>query len=94
MAFVCFIDEKICNYIARGNEQAFNIICTYHMDDVRRIRNCMFGLLRDKYFYDVNKLEASFYEAVVNLGIEVKDLVEPSITLVSLEPEFVKLAGL
>ena len=64
------------------------------MDEVRRIRNCMYGLLRDKYFYDVNKLEASFYEAVVNLGIEVKDLVEPSITLVSLESEFIKIAGL
>lgn len=94
MAFACSIDKRICEYVSKGNELAFNIICKYHMDEVRKIRNYMLEILRDKYFYDINKINQSFYEAVVCLGIDVQDLVEPTVTVVSLEPEVLKIAGL
>ena len=94
MAFACSLDERICRYIARGNEEAFNIVCEYHMAEVRKIRNYMLEILRDKYFYDVNKLDQAFNEAVICLSIDVQDLVEPTFTVVSVEPEFLKIAGL
>lgn len=94
MKFACGLDERICKRVARGNEEAFNIICEYHMDDVRKIRNYMLEILRDKYFYDVTKLEQVFEEAIVCLNIDVHDLIEPTFTVVSVEPEFLKIAGL
>jgi hypothetical protein len=54
----------------------------------------MLEILRDKYFYDVTKLNQSFNEAVICLNIDVNDLLEPSYTVVSVEPEFLKIAGL
>ena len=94
MAFACGIDERICEFVARGNKEAFDIIAKYHMDEVRKIRNYMLEILRDKYFYDVTKLNQAFNEAVICLNIDVNDLLEPSYTVVSVEPEFLKIAGL
>ena len=54
----------------------------------------MLKILRDKYFYDINKLNQAFDEAVICLSIDVQDLVEPTFTFVSVEPEFLKIAGL
>lgn len=94
MAFACSLDERICKHVSRGNKEAFDIICTYHMDDVRKIRNYMLEILRDKYFYDASKLNQAFDEAVICLGIDVQDLVEPTFSVVSVEPEVLKIAGL
>lgn len=94
MAFACSIDERICEFIARGNKEAFNIIAEYHMAEIRKIRNYMMEILREKYFYDVSKLNQAFNEAVICLNIDVNDLLEPSYTVVSVEPEFLKIAGL
>lgn len=94
MAFACSIDERICEFVSRGNKEAFNIIAEYHMAEVRKIRNYMLEILRDKYFYDVSKLTQAFNEAVICLNIDVNDLLNPSYTVVSVEPEFLKIAGL
>jgi hypothetical protein len=94
MAFACSIDKRICEFVARGNKEAFNIIAEYHMDEVRKIRNYMLEILRDKYFYDVSKLTQAFNDAVICLNIDVNDLLNPTYTVVSLEPEFLKIAGL
>ena len=94
MAFACGSDERIYRHIVRGSEEAFNIVCEYHMPEVRKIRNYMLEILRDKYFYDINKLNQAFDEAVICLSIDVQDLVEPTFTFVSVEPEFLKIAGL
>ena len=51
-------------------------------------------ILREKYFYDVTKLNQAFNEAVICLNIDVNDLINPSYTVVSVEPEFLKIAGL
>ena len=34
MAFACGLDERICRHIARGSEEAFNIVCEYHMPEL------------------------------------------------------------
>lgn len=94
MAFACSIDKRICEFVAGDNEEAFNIIVEYHMAEIRKIRNYMLELLRDKYFYDVTKLNQAFNEAVICLNIDVYDLINPSYTVVSVEPEFLKIAGL
>ena len=94
MEFACSMDKKICEFVSKGNEEAFNIIAKYHMDEVKKIRRYMFDILRDKYFYDANKLTQAFNEAVICLNIDVNDLLEPSYTVVSVEPEFLKIAGL
>jgi hypothetical protein len=54
----------------------------------------MLEILRDKYFYDVSKLTQAFNDAVICLNIDVNDLLNPTYTVVSLEPEFLKIAGL
>ena len=54
----------------------------------------MMEILREKYFYDVTKLNQAFNEAVICLNIDVNDLINPSYTVVSVEPEFLKIAGL
>ena len=94
MAFACCIDERICEFVSRGNKEAYDIISKYHMAEIRKIRNYMLGLLRDKYFYDVNKLNQAFNDAVICLNIDVNDLLDPSYTVVSVEPEILKIAGL
>ena len=76
MAFACSIDERICEFIARGNKEAFNIIAEYHMAEIRKIRNYMMEILRDKYFYDVSKLNQAFNEAVICLNIDVNSKVK------------------
>lgn len=93
MVFECSLDERICKYVSKGNEVAFDVVCKYHMDEVIKIRNCMLEILRDKYFYNIEKINQSFYEAVVCLEIDFQDLVEPTVTVISVEPKLLKNAG-
>ena len=87
MAFASSIDERICEFVSRGNKEAFNIIAEYHMNEVRKIRNYMLEILRDKYFYDISKLTQAFNEAVICLNIDVNDLLSPNYTIVSADTQ-------
>ncbi len=80
--FACDLDERICRHISRGNQQAFDIICTYHMDEIKQIRDTMVNVLREN-FYDARQLNYAFNSAVSSLGINLVDLINPEVKVVS-----------
>lgn len=88
--FVCDIDRRICEYISRGNEKAFNTIATYHMSEIKQLRNATYNIFRDKYLADITKLNQAFEDAVVSLGINLVDLLSSETTILSQEPVSVR----
>ncbi len=82
ITFACELDKRICDHISRGSEKAFEIISTYHMDEIRQIRNSMMTVLREN-FYDARQLNYAFHTAVINLGINLTDLLSPEVKVVT-----------
>lgn len=82
IVFACDLDERICRHISRGNQQAFDIISTYHMDEIKQIRNTMVNVLREN-FYDARQLNHAFNNAVISLDINLSDLLSPEVKVVS-----------
>lgn len=85
------LDVRIVDHISRGNKEAYNIICLYHMDEIIKIRNYMMDLLRDCY-YDARMLNQCFHMAVAEFKINLQDLLVPGTKVVSEKQEAIKLA--
>ncbi len=77
------LDHRICSHISRGNNKAYEIIANYHMDEISRIRNYMLDVLHGDFFYDARALNTSFHMAVSSLGINLADLLNENVTVVS-----------
>lgn len=68
------LDNRICSHISRGSKKAYEIITTYHMSEIAKIRNYMLDVLHTDYFYDARALNAAFHMAVSSLGINLANL--------------------
>ena len=64
------LDNRICSHISRGSKKAYEIITTYHMSEIAKIRNYMLDVLRGDFFYDARALNS----AVSSLGINLANL--------------------
>ena len=85
------LDVRIVDHISRGNKEAYNTICLYHMDEIIKIRNYMMDLLRDSY-YDARMLNQCFHMAVSEFRINLQDLLVPGTKIVRDKEEVVRLA--
>lgn len=70
------LEDRIITHVARYNQDYFNIVREYHMDEIRQIRTYMMRIVGD-CLGDARVLNASFHNALVDLGIELNDLLLP-----------------
>ena len=68
------LDNRICSHISRGSKKAYEIITTYHMSEIAKIRDYMLDVLRGDFFYDARALNSAFHMAVSSLGINLANL--------------------
>ena len=86
------LDHRICSHISRGSNKAYEIISTYHMNEVSNIRNYMLDVLHGDFFYDARALNAAFHMAVSSLGINLANLLSESVVVVTDKKVASKLA--
>lgn len=76
------LDNRICSHISRGSKKAYEIITTYHMSEIAKIRDYMLDVLRGDFFYDARALNSAFHMAVSSLGINLANLLSENVTVV------------
>lgn len=86
------LDNRICSHISRGSKKAYEIITTYHMGEVAKIRDFMLDVLHTEFFYDARALNAAFHMAVNELGINLEVLLRESAPVVSTTKKVSRLA--
>ena len=77
------LDNRICSHIARGSKKAYEVICTYHMEEIAKIRDYMLDVLHTDFFYDARALNLAFNMAVSELGINLEMLLREGTQVVS-----------
>jgi hypothetical protein len=77
------LDHRICSHISRGSNKAYEVISTYHMTEVSKIRDYMLDVLRSEFFYDARALNTAFNMAVTSLGINLTNLLSENLQVVS-----------
>ena len=77
------LDHRICSHISRGSNKAYEIISTYHMAEVSKIRDYMLDVLHGDFFYDARVLNNAFHMAVSSLGINLVNLLTEEVTVVT-----------
>lgn len=85
------LDDRICSHIARGSEKAREVISTYHMGEIAKIRNYMLDVLHIDFFYDARALNMAFNMAVSELGINLESLLSEGTQVVSTSKQVSKL---
>ena len=86
------LDNRICSHISRGSKKAYEIITTYHMSEIAKIRDYMLDVLRGDFFYDARALNSAFHMAVSSLGINLANLLSENVTVVSDKKVAVRVA--
>lgn len=76
------LDHRICSHISRGSNKAYEVISTYHMAEVAKIRNYMLDVLCGDFFFDARALNNAFHMAVSSLGINLVNLLTEEVTVV------------
>ena len=84
------LDNRICSHISRGSNKAYEIISTYHMTEIAKIRDYMLDVLHTEFFYDARALNAAFHMAVSELGIKLEMLLEEGSQVVNVKSSLVK----
>lgn len=77
------LDNRICSHIARGSKKAYEVISTYHMGEIAKIRDYMLDVLHTDFFYDARALNLAFNMAVSELGINLEMLLREGTQVVS-----------
>ena len=77
------LDDRICRHISRGSQEAYEIISTYHTNEVAKIRNYMLDVLSDDFIYDARMLNSAFHMAIVELNINLEALLSKDVVVVS-----------
>ena len=75
------LDHRICSHISRGSKKAYEIISTYHMAEVSKIRDYMLDVLHGDFFYDARALNSAFHMAVSSLGINIANLLSEEVVV-------------
>ena len=70
------LEDRIISHVSRYNQDYFEIVRQYHMDEVRQIRTYMMRLIGD-CISDARVLNASFNSALIDLGIDVNKMILP-----------------
>ena len=70
------LEDRIISHVSRYNQDYFEIVRQYHMDEVRQIRTYMMRLIGD-CISDARALNASFNSALIDLGIDVNKMILP-----------------
>jgi len=86
------LDNRICSHIARGSKKAHEVISTYHMGEIAKIRDYMLDVLHTDFFYDARALNLAFNMAVSELGINLESLLREGTQVVSASKQVSKLA--
>lgn len=86
------LDNRICSHIARGSKKAYEVISSYHMGEVAKIRDYMLDVLHTDFFYDARALNHAFNMAVTELGINLESLLREGTQVVSTNKQVAKLA--
>lgn len=86
------LDNRICSHISRGSKKAYEIISTYHMREVAKIRDFMLDVLHTDYFYDARALNAAFHMAVSSLNINLTSLLSEDVQVVSTNKNVARVA--
>ena len=86
------LDHRICSHISRGSNKAYEVISTYHMTEVSKIRDYMLDVLHGDFFYDARALNTAFNMAVTSLGINLTNLLSEKVNVVSDNKNVAKLA--
>ena len=77
------LDHRICSHISRGSNKAYEVISTYHMAEVSKIRDYMLDVLHGDFFCDARALNNAFHMAVSSLGINLVNLLTEEVTIVT-----------
>lgn len=86
------LDNRICSHISRGSKKAYEIITTYHMGEVAKIRDFMLDVLHTDFFYDARALNAAFHMAVSSLNINLTSLLSEEVQVVSTNKNVARVA--
>ena len=86
------LDNRICSHISRGSKKAYEIITTYHMGEVAKIRDFMLDVLHTEFFYDARALNNAFHMAVSELGINLESLLREGTPVVTINKRVARLA--
>lgn len=86
------LDNRICSHISRGSKKAYEIITTYHMGEVAKIRDFMLDVLHTEFFYDARALNAAFHMAVSSLNINLTSLLSEEVPVVSTNKNVARVA--
>ena len=78
------LDHRICSHISRGSKKAYEVISTYHMTEVSKIRDYMLDVLHGDFFYDARALNNAFHMAVSELGINLETLLREGTPVVAI----------
>ena len=85
------LEHRICSYISRGHAKAYEIIVTYHMEEIKEIGEYMSDVLNGEY-YDPRALNIAFHMSVSSLGINLTSLLSTEVKVVSDIKDASKLA--
>lgn len=73
------LENRICSHITRNDIESLRVLRSYHMEEVRCIRDYMMNLVGDS-LHDARALNRCFHMALADLQINVADLFLPKTT--------------
>lgn len=73
------LENRICSHITRNDIESLKVLKSYHMEEVRSIRDYMMNLVGDS-LHDARALNRCFHMALADLQINIADLFLPKTT--------------